>query len=126
MYFLLNDAVLTLGVEALTPPMTARRSSALTLDGVQRLGREMYAEEPRLQHRALERARRLAMLIVTKSPELNAALFLAPQRGCRPEQVAVRLVSLDMTLLAALHQAQQTGGLTPEVAGARVWDRIAA
>jgi hypothetical protein len=126
LYFLLNDVVLTLELQLLTPPMIARRFSALTLDCVEKLGREIYAEEPRLQHRRVERAKRLAALIVTKAPEVNAALFVSPQRGCRFEHVAVRLASLDMTLLARLHAEQQTGSLTPALADRLVWAQAAA
>ena len=126
MYFLLNDVVLTLELQLLTPPMLARRFSALTLDCVEKLGREIFAEEPRLQHRRLERARRLAALIVTKAPEVNAALFVAPARGCRYEQVAVRLASLDVMLLSRLHQEQQSGRLTTALADTLVWAQAAA
>jgi hypothetical protein len=126
MYFLLNDVVLTLELQLLTPPMVARRFSALTLECVEKLGREIFAEEPRLQHRRLERARRLAALIVTKAPEVNAALFVAPSRSCRFDQVAVRLASLDVGLLARLHTEQQSGRLTPMLADRLVWAQAAA
>lgn len=121
MYFLMNDVVLTLELQLLTPPMLARRFSSLTLDCVQQLGQEIFADDPRLQHRRLERARRLAALIVSKAPEVNAALFVAPQRGCRFDQVRVRLASLDIDLLARLHGEQQSGRLTPAVADKLVW-----
>ncbi len=126
MYFLLNDVVLSLELLLLTPPVMARRFSALTLDCVQRLGCEIFAEDPRLQHRRVERAKRLASLIITKAPEVNAALFVAPARDCKPHQVAVRLASLDLTLLAQLHVDQQAGRLTPAVADQLVWARAAA
>lgn len=126
MYFLLNDMVLTLELQLLTPPMMARRFSALTLACVEKLGCEIFAEEPRLQHRRLERARRLAALIVSKAPEVNAALFVAPSRGCRYDQVAVRLASLDVAVLGQLHAEQQTGRLTPMVADRLVWAQAAA
>ena len=57
MYFLLNDVVLSLELQLLTPPVMARRFSALSLDCVSRLGREIFAEEPKLPHRAVERGR---------------------------------------------------------------------
>ena len=126
MYFLLNDVVLNLELQLLTPPVVARRFSALTLDCVQRLGREIFAETPRLQHRAPERARRLATLIVSKAPEVNAARFIAPELDCPADQVVVQLASLDLEVLARLHQDQQTGRLTPAVADQQVWARIAA
>ena len=125
MYFLLNDVVLTLELQLLTPPMLARRFSALTLDYVEKLGCEIFAEEPRLQHRRLERAKRLAALIVSKAPEVNAALFVAPSRGCRFDQVAVRLASLDVAVLAGLHGEQQSGRLTPALADRMVWTQAA-
>ncbi len=125
MYFLLNDVVLTLELQLLAPPMLARRFSALTLDYVERLGCEIFAEEPRLQHRRLERAKRLAALIVSKAPDINAALFVAPSRGCRFDQVAVRLASLDVTVLARLHAEQQSGRLTPALADRMVWTQAA-
>ncbi len=126
MYFLLNDVVLNLELQMLTPPVVARRFSALTLDCVQRLGREIFAEAPRLQHRAPERARRLATLIVSKAPEVNAARFIAPELDCPADQVVVQLASLDLEVLARLYQDQQTGRLTPAVADQQVWARIAA
>lgn len=126
MFFLLNDVVLSLELQLLAPPMVARQFSALTLNCVQRLGCEIFAEEPRLQHRKAERARRLCGLIISKAPQVNAALFVAPARGCRTDDVAVRLASLDVALLARLHQDQQAGRLTPAVADQLVWARAAA
>src|SRR4051794_7633564 len=99
MYFLMNDVVLSLELQLLEPPMKARRVSSFTGEAVERLGREIFAEEPRLQHRAVEKARRLARLIVSKQPEVNAALFVAPARDCTPEEVAVRFATLDVGLL---------------------------
>jgi hypothetical protein len=126
MFFLLNDVVLSLELQVMTPPMIARRFSALTLGCVQRLGRELYAEEPRLQQRRLERARRLASLIISKAPDVNAARFTAPSKGCGPDRVAVQFASLDIRLLAQLHKDQQSGRLTPAAADALVWSRAAA
>ena len=126
MYFLLNDVVLSLELQLVTPPMKARLVSSLTLESVQRLGCEIFAEEPRLQHRFTDRAKRLARLIVSKSPEVNAALFVAPSRACTPEEVAVRLLALEVPLLARLHQEQQAGRLTAAVADQMVWTTQAA
>jgi hypothetical protein len=125
LYFLLNDVVLTLELQVLTPPMLARRFSALTLENVQQLGQEIFAEEPRLQHRRLERAKRLAALIISKAPDVNAALFVAPARGCRFDHVAVRMASLDLALLSRLHNEQQSGRLTPAIADQLVWAQAA-
>ncbi len=126
MFFLLNDVVLSLELQAMTPPMMARRVSALTMAEVERLGREIFCEEPRLQHRFADRAKRLARLIVSKAPEVNAALFVAPARDCQPEEVAVRLLSLEPPFLAQLNQEQQHGRLTAAVADKLVWAAQAA
>ncbi len=126
MFFLLNDVVLSLELNQLTPPVVAARFSTLTLASIQELGREMFAEEPRLQHRQIEGARRLATLIVSKAPDVNAALFVAALVNCKPSSVAVRLASLDVQLLAQLHQEQQAGQLTAAVADRYVWSRAAA
>ncbi len=126
MYFLLNDVVLSLELQVLTPPMMARKFSALTLECVQNLGREIFAEDPRMQRRMSERARRLASLIVSKAPDVNAALFVAPSRDCHPNQVAVRLATLDLQLLVELNQQQQSGRLTPMIADRMVWARANA
>ena len=126
MFFLLNDVILSLELQVLTPPMMAQRFSELSLSRIQDLGREMFAEDPRLQHHQLESARRLATLIVSKAPQVNAALFVSPRIKCRPNDVAVKLASLDMQLLGQLHYEQQSGALTPALADRYVWSRAAA
>ncbi len=126
MLFLLNDVILSLELQVLTPPIMAQRFASLTLSSVQDLGREMFAEDPRLQHHQTDAARKLASLIVSKSPEVNAALFVAPMARCRTDSVAVKLASLDMQLLAQLNYKQQSGELTAAVADSYVWARVAA
>ena len=125
MLFLLNDVVLSLDLQALTPPVMASRFAELSLASVQRLGCEMFAEEPDLQHKASESARRLCAMIVAKDPSVSAALFLAPHAGCDPSQVAVRLANLDLQVMARLHIVQQAGALTPNLANESVWARAA-
>ena len=126
MFFLLNDVVLSLELQLLTPPMVARRFASLGLDAVQTLGREIFADDPRAQHRSPEQAKRLAALIVSKAPDVNAALFVAPTRGCPVDAVRARLARLDLDLLARLSQDQQAGQLTPTLADQLVWNRLAA
>src|SRR3712207_7738631 len=41
---------------------------------IERMGKEMYAQEPLLHRKDPERAARLAMLLAAKQPEINAAL----------------------------------------------------
>jgi hypothetical protein len=126
MFFLLNDVVFSLELQLLTPPMVARRFASLGLDSVQTLGREIFAAEPRAQHKNPEQAKRLAALIVSKAPEVNAALFVAPSRGCSPDAVRARLARLDLELLARLSQDQQAGRLNPTLADQLVWARTEA
>ncbi len=126
MFFLLNDVVLNVELQTMQPPILAQRYAALSVACVDTLGREMFCEDPQLQHHYAERARRLAALIVAKAPEVNAALFVAPGQDCRPEQVASRYASLDLALLAQLFREQQVGRLTPSLADNLVWTRAAA
>jgi hypothetical protein len=126
LYFLLNDTMLELDERNLVSPLDARRFQALSMDFVVQLGKELFAEEPLLPQRAPERARRLAMLLALKEPNLNAALFVAPAHRCRPDQVGVRFAQLSIDLLAALHSRHQAGGLDAVSADREVWRRLAA
>jgi hypothetical protein len=126
MLFLLNDVVLNLSLQKLAPPLMSERFAPLTLGCVQLLGAELFSEEPRLQRLAVGRAERLAMLIVAKEPQINAALFVAPSKSCAPHKVAVRYASLGPTLLAGLYERQQRGALSAAIADTAVWGRLAA
>lgn len=126
MLFLMNDVVLSFDAAELTPPMTRERFAQLSLAYVGDLGKELFAEEPLLQHKDLERAQRLAALIVAKAPDVNAALFVAPGRGCRKDDVQVRYAQLSLEIMAALLQRQNAGALTNLEADRQVWRRLAA
>jgi hypothetical protein len=126
MYFLLNDAVLNLQGDDLTPQALGRRFASIGFDYVQTLGQELFAEEPLLQHAHPERAIKLAALINSKQPTINAALFVAPAVGCKPAQVGVRFASLDLPTMANLQRAQSIGALDAVVADKEVWRRLAA
>ena len=83
MLFLLNDALIALDAHD-EPPIDPARFRALSLSFLLRLGAEMFAEEPLLHKTNPERAKRLATLIRSKSPQVNAALFVAPANNwCR-------------------------------------------
>ncbi|MBW3558187.1 MAG: hypothetical protein KY449_00245 [Proteobacteria bacterium] len=125
MLFLLNDVMLTLDLRA-KPPLDLRSLDALSLHAVTRLAQDMYAEEPLLHRRDPGRAQRLALLIATKSPEINAALFAAPAKGCSPQAVAVRYASLSIDVMADLQGEQNRRNLTPVIADRQVWRRLAA
>lgn len=126
MLFLLNDVVLTFDAADLTPPMAADRFAKLSLNYVGELGKELFAEEPLLHHKDLDRAQRLAALILAKAPDVNAALFIAPGRGCRVEDVQVRYAQLSFEVMGALLQRQKAGALTNLEADRQVWRRLAA
>jgi hypothetical protein len=126
MLFLLNDVVLTLDPADAVPPLAAGKFSDLSLNKLSALGAELFTSDPALARNKPERARRLASLIVMKSPEINAALFVAPTVGCRPEQVACRFATLTLDILAGLNVRQQSGILSAADADNAVWRRLAA
>jgi hypothetical protein len=80
--FLLNEVVLNVEGVRIGPKLTSRHLQALSLGDLIQMGQELYAETPLLHLFDKARARRLAALIMTKSPEINGALFLAPAYGC--------------------------------------------
>jgi hypothetical protein len=126
MYFLLNDAVLNLQGEDLAAQALGRRFGAIGFDYVQTLGQELFSEDPLLQRAHPERAMKLAALINSKQPTINAALFVAPALGCKPGQVGVRFASLDVATMANLQKAHLSGALDAVLADKEVWRRLAA
>jgi hypothetical protein len=126
MLFLMNDVVLNLDTGAVSPTAEVRRFNAVSLNYVIRLGREAYAAAPRLQHTDPEKARRLALLIKAKHPEVNAALFVAPTEFCKPDDVHYRFASLGIDVIAKLQSRQNAGVLDAVAADREVWKRLAA
>lgn len=126
MLFLLNDVVLSFDPTELTPPVTRDRFAKLSLSYVGELGKELFSEEPLLHLKDRERAERLAALIVSKAPDVNAALFIAPGRGCRVADVQVRYAQLGIEIMATLLERQNSGALTNIEADRQVWRRLAA
>lgn len=126
MLFLMNDAVLDLGGSQAPPPLAPERLRALSLAHVLKLGAELFSERPLLHREDPARARRLALLVLSKAPEVNAALFSAPAAGCPPEAVSSRLATLSIDVMAALLNQERRGALTPVSADREVWRRMAA
>ena len=124
--FLMNDVVLSIDSRSMSLPIEMQRFRSLTLPFVIELGQELYAEAPRLQHTDLERARRLALLMAAKNPEINAALFVAPAEGCPPDEVMVRYCQISMDVMAVLRSRQDEGQLTTVATDTQVWRRLAA
>ena len=126
MLFLINDTVFEFDARAIVPPLDAQRFAAVSLGYVIQLGKELYAEEPLLHRVAPERARRLAALLSMKQPDINAALFVAPARGCAADQVTSRFCNLGIEVMASLHAQNQQGTLDALSADREVWRRLAA
>jgi hypothetical protein len=126
MLFLLNDRILAFDPKEYAPPLEPDRFDALTLPFVMKLGQEVFAECPLLHREEPERAKRLATLIATKNPGVNAALFSAPSQGCRPDEVQSRLAALTVDVIAGLYKRDQTGALNAVTADREVWRRMAA
>ncbi len=126
MLFLMNDAVLELVGDDAPPPPAPERFRALSLGHVLKLGAELFSEAPLLHRDDPARARRLALLILAKAPDVNAALFSAPGAGCPPEAVSARVATVPTELLLALQAKAAAGDLTPASADREVWRRMAA
>ncbi len=125
MLFLMNDVVLNIA-NLPQPPLAATRFRAMGFPFVCELGQELFAEDALLPRNDLERASRLACLILAKAPQINAALFVAPAANCPPSAVDYRFATLDVALLASLAGRQESGHLTPYMADRQVWKRMAA
>ncbi|MHB8530857.1 MAG: hypothetical protein ACYC8V_15265 [Caulobacteraceae bacterium] len=126
MLFLINEAVFDLSAAGLSLAGSAHRYRRLSLEFVQSLGAELFAEDPRLAANDPDRALRLAKMIAAVAPRVNAAQFLAPTRNCPPASVAVRFEAVPAAVIAALHAHQVAGTLTPWLADRQVWRRLAA
>ena len=122
----MNDVVLNLDMRVLTLPLELQRFRSLSLSYVLELGQELFAASPRLQHDEPEKARRLALLIAAKHPEINAALFVSPAQGCAPADVSVRYCQVGFEVMAALLERQNAGRLDPVATDNQVWRRFAA
>ena len=126
MLFLLNDTILNLGAGVKPPPLDGRALDALSFSHVQTLAQEMFAADPLLHRNDPARAARLALLIVKKQPQVNAALFVAPAKGCSTAAVTARFATLGIEAMAELYTAHKEERLTPAVADSHVWRRMAA
>jgi hypothetical protein len=126
MLFLLNDTLFNLNRDELSPKVIGQRFASVSMDYVQQLSQEMFAESPTLQRTHPERGAKVAALIAARSPEINAALFVAPSPHCKPAQVGIRFASLDLIMMARLHNAQVDGHLDPETVDREVWRLLAA
>jgi hypothetical protein len=126
MLFLLNDTLFNLNRDDLSPNLIAQRFASVSMDYVQQLTQELFAESPSLQRTHPEQGAKVAALIAAKSPEINAALFVAPSAHCKPSQVGIRFAALDIIVMGRLQNAQINGHLDAETVDREVWRLLAA
>ena len=126
MLFLLNDVVLRLDGVAVDARLGGQRMRSLDFPAILRMGQELFSREPLLHRTNPERARRLGVLITSKAPMINAALFVAPALDCAPSEVTVRFVSCQFEVMAELFNLQRAGELDAVSADRRIWRRLAA
>ena len=126
MLFLMNDVVFDLNEASPVTSADARRFEKLGFDYLMELGCELFAEDPLLHRNDPERARRLAWLIHDRSPEVNAALFAAPETDCDPALVEPLFCALPETVMRQLHLRGGKGKLDAVSADRAVWGRMAA
>lgn len=126
MLFLLNDVVLNVSSQSVAPPAKAREFQGVDLAFVKKLGAEIFAEHPLLHRTDRHRADRLALLIASKAPQINAALFVAPSAHCAPDQVIIRFAQVGIEIISDLYTRQKNGQLTTLYTDRQVWRRLAA
>jgi hypothetical protein len=126
MLFLLNDVVFDLDETCPVPAHDARRFQKLGFDYVMELGCQLFSEDPLMHVNDPVRARRLAWLIQDRSPEINAALFAAPEAGCDPDLVEPQFCALPAQVMKQLHTRASKGKLDAVAADKAVWMRLAA
>lgn len=126
MLFLLNDSVFSLDGVAKGVRLSGQRFKRLALPAIIRMGQELYAREPLLQHSSPQRALRLASLIAAKAPLINAAMFLAHDFNAPPEDVTVRFANAQFEVMADLYNRQRDGSLDKIFTDKLIWRRLAA
>ena len=126
MSFLLNDVIFELADGSFALPPPEANSRRLSMGDVTYLGAELFAEMPSLHRHNPKRCLRLIGLILSKSSNINAALFLAPSRGCAPHLVTVRYAELSIEIMADLVMQQTRSRLTSVYVNSQVWSRAAS
>ena len=126
MLFLLNDVVFQLDGAAIDPRVSGEKVRGLEFPAIIRMGQELYAHEPLLQHSSPQRALRLASLIASKAPLINAALFLAHDFNAPVEDVTVRFVNAQFEVMADLYNRQREGSLDKIFTDKQIWRRLDA
>lgn len=126
MLFLLNEQVVDLDVPELRlRELVGQRADKLERlgpRGVMALGQEIYFNLPD-GVQPDEKARTVLSCLIAITIEADAAVFVKPPRATRPQHVAVRLATLQITTLSFLQSMQDAGMLTPRLINQTVWDR---
>ena len=126
MYFLLNDLILDVDATRMMQPLDVDRFSALSIDYIAQLGKEMFAEDIQAHRKDPERARRLAYLIHLKMPRVNAAQFFVTSNSGASESVDASFKSLNEMAMAMMYEQQKVGQLDARKVDTEVWHRMAA
>lgn len=107
-------------------PLEADRFSALSLDYIAQLGKEMFAEDPNAHRKNAERARRLAFLLHLKMPHINAAQFFATSAAGTIESIEASFKSINEMAMGMMYEQQMHGQLDTTRVDYEVWQRMAA
>ena len=126
MLFLMNDVVFSLDGVVRNAEMGGMQVKKLSMPAIIRMGQELYAGEPLLQHTQPEQAQRLSALVSAKAPMINAALFVTPSVNCDPADVTVRFVAAQFEVMADLYNMHRDGLLNAVKADRFIWRRLAA
>jgi len=126
MYFLLNDHILEIDQSRMMHPLDKERFSALSMDYISQLGREMFALDPNAHRTSPDRAKRLCYLISLKLPRVNAASFANVDHSGGPEGVEASFKSLNEIAMTMMFQQQAKGELNAQKVDSAVWHRMAA
>jgi hypothetical protein len=122
--FLLNDRLVDLGTALAAPPDIAGRVAAMGPLDVIGLVREVFAADPNFLHTRPGAANKAALMLILKAPELNAALFMAPEAGCHPALVTARFAAVDPHVLHEFKALQDEGRLTFAAINIEIWSKV--
>jgi hypothetical protein len=126
LYFLLNDLILDIDPTRMMQPLDAERFSALSVDYIAQLGKEMFAEDVQAHRNNPERARRLCYLLHLKMPRINAAQFFVTAGNGGSESVEASFKSLNEMAMELMFAQQKLGQLDTRKVDNEVWRRLAA
>jgi hypothetical protein len=125
-FYLINDRILEIDPAAMLLPMEEDRFSALSLDYVIELGKEMFAEDAFAQRNFPERVKRLCYLMHLKQPRINAVSFYDQTGSGQAKDVLFASKNIHAQVMDMLHTQQVLGQLDTNKVDQAVWNRMAA